>query len=110
MTFFRTGFDEVKGMLKQLAEDMHKLAIADAERREDRKTFDRLFHKLESHDQEFIRLWEKTEAIDAERQNAEEARLRAELARKNRWIGEAAKIAAIVAVSVLLARLGVRLL
>ncbi|HCA26575.1 MAG TPA: hypothetical protein DEP05_02855 [Betaproteobacteria bacterium] len=110
MTFFRTGFNEVKGMLKQLAEDMHKLAIADAERREDRKTFDRLFHKLESHDQEFIRLWEKTEAIDAERQHAEAARLREELARKNRWIGEAAKIAAIVAVSVLLARLGVKLL
>ena len=110
MGFFRTNFDEVKALLKQLAEDMHKLAISDAERRDDRKIIDRIGNRLDAKDAETVRLWGRIETIESSSADAENERLREELKRSNRWITEVGKILLILAASIVAAHFSVKFL
>lgn len=106
--FLKSSFSKVENALTQLAEDMHKLALADAERAEDRRTIERMFREFEGIEDQFTRIWERTDKIIEDNAKAEQRRLEDELKARNRWLGELGKMALAVVGAMVLYHFGVK--
>ncbi|QJD91818.1 hypothetical protein HH213_18010 [Duganella dendranthematis] len=107
--FLKEMFSEVKSALLQVADDMHKLAVLEAERAEDRRTIKRVFEQFRTVNdfagQLDARITQVVNSVAA----AETRRIEAELKSRNRWLWELARTALAVAVALALSKLGVHL-
>lgn len=99
LAHLKDNFDEIKTALLQLAKDMHTLAVSDAERKEDRRTFERIFTVQNEIREELVRLWKRTDDIISAREVAAKERLEAEIRRhgdekkrKGQWAWDVAKM------------------
>jgi uncharacterized protein (DUF58 family) len=116
--FLKNAFGEVKTALLQLAGDMHVLAIANAERTEDRRAIDRISAEVKAVESEIRRLNARTDEIiaacaAAEQKRAEDA-LREERAiyaegrkEKNKWGWELIRTSIAVSAAALLYHFGI---
>lgn len=99
LAHLKDGFEEVRDALVQLARDMHLLAVSDAERKEDRRTFERIFSEQREGRDELAKLWRRTDDIIAAREAAAKERLENEIRRqaaehnkKNQWMFDIIKL------------------
>lgn len=112
ISHLKESFDDVKKALIQLAEDMHTLAVSDAARQEDRRTFERIFMEQNAVKDEMVRLWQRTDDIISAREVAAKERLEAEIRRQSAenkkrgaWIWDIAKMLAASSLAFLAAHL-----
>jgi septal ring factor EnvC (AmiA/AmiB activator) len=107
--FLKEMFSEVKSALLQVADDMHKLAVLEAERAEDRRTIKRVFEQFRAVNEAAAKLDKRITDLAANVGAAETRRVENELKERNRWLWELARTGLAVAVALGLAKMGVRL-
>lgn len=107
--FLKEMFGEVKHALLQVAEDMHKLAVLEAERAEDRRTIKRVFEQIREINDEAGQLGKRITDLASSVAAAENRRIESELKERNRWLWELARTGLAVAVALGLSKLGVHL-
>lgn len=105
--FLKEMFGEVKSALLQVADDMHKLAVLEAERAEDRRTIKRVFEQLKAVNLVAAEQGERINKILSDLATAEHKRIEAELKERNRWLWELARMALAGAGALMLAKMGV---
>ncbi len=107
--FLKEMFSEVKSALLQVADDMHKLAVLEAERAEDRRTIKRVFEQIRAVNDVAGQLDKRINDLAASVAAAEARRMENELKERNRWLWELARTGLAVAVALGLAKMGVHL-
>jgi septal ring factor EnvC (AmiA/AmiB activator) len=107
--FLKEMFSEVKSALLQVADDMHKLAVLEAERAEDRRTIKRVFEQIRAVSDVAGQLDKRINDLAASVAAAETRRIENELKERNRWLWELARTGLAVAVALGLAKMGVHL-
>ena len=105
--FLESDHERLQAALLRLADDMHQMALVNAERAEDRRAMERAFSQLELDKAEFARLWARTDAIVEAHAAAERKRMEDALKEKNKWIGELIKTALAIGAAMLLYHLGI---
>jgi septal ring factor EnvC (AmiA/AmiB activator) len=107
--FLKEMFSEVKSALLQVADDMHKLAVLEAERAEDRRTIKRVFEQIRAVNDVAGQLDKRIDDLAANVAAAETRRMENELKERNRWLWELARTGLAVVVALGLAKMGVHL-
>lgn len=107
--FLKEMFGEVKSALVQVADDMHKLAVLEAERAEDRRTIKRIFEQFRNVNETASQLDARINQLAKDMTAAESRRIEGELKERNRWLWELARTGLAVGVALALAKLGVHL-
>jgi len=85
VNFLKASFGEVKSALIQLAEDMHKLAVAEAERASDREALKRAFEGINA-------IQQSVAALGGRLSRVESIRTEMELASANKQLAEAKRL------------------
>ncbi len=107
--FLKEMFSEVKSALVQVADDMHKLAVLEAERAEDRRTIKRVFEQIRVVNDVAAQLDKRIDDLAASVAAAETRRIESELKERNRWLWELARTGLTVGVALALSKMGVHL-
>jgi septal ring factor EnvC (AmiA/AmiB activator) len=107
--FLKEMFSEVKSALLQVADDMHKLAVLEAERAEDRRTIKRVFEQIRAVNDVAGQLDKRITDLATNVGAAETRRIENELKERNRWLWELSRTGLAVAVALGLAKMGVHL-
>jgi len=105
--FLKDMFGEVKAALVQVAEDMHKLAVLEAERAEDRRTIKRIFEQFRAVNDTAAQLGGRVNQLAKDMAAAESRRIESELKTSNRWLWELARTCLAVGAALVLAKMGV---
>jgi len=103
---------EIKSYLKELAGDMSKLAIATAERTQDRVTIDRMFHVIEDLRVEVKQTDNKIEEHELKCLGAKAIEAKEELKESKTtaktWIIDLTKMAITVLITIILYKYGIK--
>ena len=105
--FLKEMFVEVKAALVQVANDMHQLAVLEAERAEDRRTIKRIFEQFRAVNDTAAQLDARINQLAKEMAAAESRRMESELKARNRWLWELARTCLAVGAAFALAKMGV---
>ena len=105
--FLKEMFGEVKSALVQVADDMHKLAVLEAERAEDRRTIKRIFEQFRAVNETTAQLDARINQLAKDMAAAEARRIENELKARNRWLWELARTCLAVGAALALAKMGV---
>ena len=106
--FLKGSFDKIERALMQLADDMHRMAVAEAERAEDRKALDRVFAQLKGFQDEQKDIRSLINKVVADASAMELKRANDELRSRNHWIGELGRTGLAVGGALVLYHFGVR--
>lgn len=105
--FLKEMFGEVKSALLQVADDMHQLAVLEAERAEDRRTIKRVFEQIRTARDGAQLLEARIDKVVADMAAAEQRRIEEQLKNNGKWLWEIARVALAVAAALVLAKMGV---
>ena len=105
--FLESDHERLQAALLRLADDMHQMALVNAERAEDRRAMERAFTQLELDKAEFVRLWARTDAIVEAHAATERKHMEDALKEKSKWIGELLKTTLAIGAAMLLYHLGI---
>ena len=106
--YLKTSQTKMENAITRIADDMHKLATAEMQRIEDRRTIERVFKAFDEQTLEMRRLWERTDQIIDKVSAYQKAQLEKELGEKNKWVWEIVKSGATIIVALILFKIGIR--
>ena len=106
----KESFAKVETALTQLANDMHTLAVTNAERKQDRETIDRIFSELSNIRNDQKSIWQRLKDIEDVHADYVNAQLKHQLNERNRLIRFALTNGATLLIAFILYHFGIKIL